>query len=160
MNGVMKRIDSIFKKLKNHENEIGLKLEFEVNGKGKEYQFEGENINITIGRDSSNDVVIEHNSVSRNHARLWIKDGAIWVEDLGSKNGTFIRDKKIYGSQRVGNEITVGWVRVKIDMLTHKKDNDTYICDEKYLLVSLITGIILAITGTGIIILALFYSFL
>ncbi len=160
MKGVTKRIDSIFKKLKNHENEFGLKLEFEVNGKRKEYQFGGEDIDITIGRDISNDVVIEHNSVSRNHARLRVKDGTIWVEDLGSKNGTYIREKKIEAPHRVTNEITVGWVMVKIDMLRHKKDSDAHIPDEKYLILSLITGVIFATAGAGIIILALFYSFL
>ncbi len=44
---------------------------------------------LTLGRASSNDVRIEHPSVSRSHLQLTI-DGGVYVEDLGSSNGTFL----------------------------------------------------------------------
>lgn len=45
---------------------------------------------ITIGRASSNDLVLEDTSLSRNHARLLWRDGEAFLEDLGSRNGTLV----------------------------------------------------------------------
>lgn len=44
---------------------------------------------LTIGRDSTCEVVVPDRQVSRFHARLSIRDDGILLEDLGSKNGTF-----------------------------------------------------------------------
>jgi len=47
---------------------------------------------VIIGRSSESDLLIEHRSVSRRHARLF-RDGTEWkVVDLGSRNGTRIND--------------------------------------------------------------------
>jgi len=41
---------------------------------------------------------LDQNSVvSRNHAVIFIKEGNYWINDLGSKNGTFINDQEIIG---------------------------------------------------------------
>ena len=51
---------------------------------------------IKIGRDNSNDIVINEPRVSRNHAIITILDnGSYEVKDLGSSNGTFINGKRI-----------------------------------------------------------------
>jgi two-component system response regulator AtoC len=47
---------------------------------------------VTLGRDQSNDVRIDHPSVSRRHATLHMDRGIV-VEDLGGANGTFVRDR-------------------------------------------------------------------
>jgi DNA-binding winged helix-turn-helix (wHTH) protein len=47
----------------------------------------GENI---LGRDHDAVVWIEGKSVSRQHARIVISNGTATIEDLGSKNGTFV----------------------------------------------------------------------
>lgn len=45
-----------------------------------------------VGRDQTNDIVIEHGSVSRHHCELRIQDdGAVLVVDLDSMNGTAVR---------------------------------------------------------------------
>ncbi|GAB3357851.1 FHA domain-containing protein [Lysobacter tyrosinilyticus] len=45
---------------------------------------------LRIGRDPGCDLVIEHASVSRNHAELY-REGERWrLRDLGSKNGSFV----------------------------------------------------------------------
>ncbi|MBL8662368.1 MAG: FHA domain-containing protein [Candidatus Odyssella sp.] len=45
-----------------------------------------------VGRDQTNDIVIEHGSVSRHHCELRLQDdGAILVVDLNSMNGTAVR---------------------------------------------------------------------
>jgi two-component system response regulator AtoC len=53
---------------------------------------------VTIGRAETNDVRIDDPSVSREHAILHVEDG-LWIEDLGSANGTHV-DKARIGSKR------------------------------------------------------------
>lgn len=48
-----------------------------------------------IGRDREAVVWIDDESISRRHARISIGDGEATVEDLGSKNGTFVGGKRI-----------------------------------------------------------------
>jgi len=43
---------------------------------------------IVMGRESTCDIVIPDRQVSRHHARVTIKPNGIYLEDLGSKNGT------------------------------------------------------------------------
>jgi DNA-binding winged helix-turn-helix (wHTH) protein len=48
-----------------------------------------------IGRDREAVVWIDDESVSRRHARVSIREGGAWIEDLGSKNGTYVGEQKI-----------------------------------------------------------------
>jgi S1-C subfamily serine protease len=51
---------------------------------------------LVIGRSRSSDVVLTHESVSRQHARIWLdKQGVLWLEDLGSSGGTYVESEKI-----------------------------------------------------------------
>jgi len=52
----------------------------------------GEN---TIGRDPQWEVCIEDATVSRRHARIISSDSGASIEDLGSKNGTTVGEKRI-----------------------------------------------------------------
>ncbi|HIE28885.1 TPA: VWA domain-containing protein [Candidatus Poribacteria bacterium] len=45
---------------------------------------------ISIGRESGNDLVINHESISRRHAQIKQEHGRYVVYDLGSTNGTFV----------------------------------------------------------------------
>ncbi|HEU5077508.1 MAG TPA: FHA domain-containing protein, partial [Polyangiaceae bacterium] len=64
---------------------------------------------VTIGRDASCDVVIDHTSVSRNHAALVI-GSTIAIEDLGSANGVLVNGAPITGLRRLdtGDTFQVG----------------------------------------------------
>ena len=53
---------------------------------------EGENI---IGRDPASDVWLDVAGVSRRHARIIVGDHDASLEDLGSKNGTMVRDERL-----------------------------------------------------------------
>src|SRR5262249_21635183 len=45
-----------------------------------------------VGRDQTNDIVIEHGSVSRHHCELRLHDdGTVLIVDLNSMNGTAVR---------------------------------------------------------------------
>jgi FHA domain len=60
---------------------------------GREFALaHGENV---LGRDPEAAVCIEHTGVSRRHARIVLTGRRATLEDLGSKNGTFIRDQRI-----------------------------------------------------------------
>jgi DNA-binding winged helix-turn-helix (wHTH) protein len=67
----------------------------------------GENI---IGRDPAAAVVIDSPDVSRNHARLTVWGDEVTLEDLGSKNGTFVGSERIAGPRQVraGDDIVIG----------------------------------------------------
>lgn len=51
----------------------------------------------TIGRDVSNDIVINDAEVSRSHARLTSQAGGYLLEDLASTNGTFVNGQRLIG---------------------------------------------------------------
>lgn len=70
----------------------------------------GENI---VGRDDDVDVRIDEPGVSRRHARIVIADSAVFVEDLGSKNGTTVDAERTDGATRAGDgaEVLFGSVR-------------------------------------------------
>lgn len=60
---------------------------------GKSYQLRDD---MTLGRASSCNVPLEDdNYASNRHARVVIRDGTVWVEDLGSTNGTLVNDAMI-----------------------------------------------------------------
>ncbi|HEV8551649.1 MAG TPA: GGDEF domain-containing protein, partial [Polyangiaceae bacterium] len=56
-----------------------------------------------IGRDTTNDVVLEDTEVSRRHARVEAR-GISWVlMDVGSTNGTFVNDSELDGCVKLKN---------------------------------------------------------
>lgn len=65
----------------------------------------------SIGRDRDNDIVLDSDSVSRRHARIELREGAFFVVDLDSTNGTFVNDEPepVAASQlRQGDQLKIG----------------------------------------------------
>ena len=50
---------------------------------------------VTIGRTPENDIHLPDPSVSRRHALLYVEDGKAVLEDLGSRNGTFLNEIRV-----------------------------------------------------------------
>lgn len=63
-----------------------------------------------LGRDLANDIAISDPEVSRRHARFMIREGSVFVEDLGSTNGTFLNGERISSplQLRSGDVLTLG----------------------------------------------------
>jgi pSer/pThr/pTyr-binding forkhead associated (FHA) protein len=74
---------------------------------------------VTLGRDSSCDVRIPVAAVSRTHCRIEIEDSEVFVEDLGSRNGTYRNEDRISEREPLlpGDRLAVGPVvfTVQID---------------------------------------------
>ena len=65
-----------------------------------------------LGRDRTAVAWIDDPSISRLHARIEVGDVDVTIEDLGSKNGTFVAGRRIEGPQALhdGDEVTLGRV--------------------------------------------------
>lgn len=50
---------------------------------------------IVLGRSQQCDLLIEDEWVSRRHCQVWTENQRIWVQDLGSTNGTYIDGQQI-----------------------------------------------------------------
>ena len=66
---------------------------------GAAFTLEGDQID--IGRDSTNEIVINDAEISRRHARLTFQGGKYVLEDLGSTNGTFVNGQRLAGTARL-----------------------------------------------------------
>jgi len=56
-----------------------------------------------IGRSSKADLTIPDRSMSRMHARIFLNEGAWYVEDLGSRNGTLLGGRQVESPAQVGH---------------------------------------------------------
>lgn len=65
---------------------------------------------LTVGRAAGCQVTLDDTYASQLHARVFARDGQLFVEDLGSTNGTFLNRKKVQGPQamRRGDRLQVG----------------------------------------------------
>lgn len=65
----------------------------------------------SIGRSSASDIVLKNDDyASGSHAQLTRHGGLLYVEDLGSTNGTFVNGRKTVGATplRHGDSVRVG----------------------------------------------------
>ncbi len=78
------------------------------------------NRDLIIGRRHDCDVQITEETVSRQHARLSIKEGAVWLTDLGSSNGTFLMGERLSAqvpkSVPLGQDFSIGNTVFRVTM--------------------------------------------
>ena len=70
----------------------------------KAYDIELSKDSFTIGRSSANDLTFNNLSLSRHHARLVKRDEKYFLEDAGSRNGTFLNGIRIRQASPLKNE--------------------------------------------------------
>ncbi len=72
---------------------------------------------VSLGRAHTNDLCYpEDASLSRQHLKLSVRDGNVWVEDLGSKNGTLLNGVRLTAAQqmRPGDRLVVGHLEINL----------------------------------------------
>lgn len=89
---------------------------------------------LSIGRDASNNVVLNDKMVSRKHAQLLIGvDGRVLIKDLGSSNGTFVNGNKI--SEQVlnaGDVVKCGTTFLNWSLAINENGNNSYAPNQKH----------------------------
>ena len=83
-----------------------------------------------IGRDPDADVRLDSSTVSRRHARILIDADRTMLEDFGSKNGTFIRERKVTStpvSLADGDEIRIGSLLLTYHVRGASMSTDTFV---------------------------------
>jgi DNA-binding winged helix-turn-helix (wHTH) protein len=85
---------------------------------------EGENV---LGREGGAASWFDSTSVSRRHARIVVTDGKALLEDLASKNGTFLGDVRVSAPVPLedGAEIRLGSLRVTFRWTLAQQSTDT-----------------------------------
>lgn len=87
---------------------------------------EGEKVNevtvkqdtYVLGRHDTCDIVLEDKTISRKHARLEIREDEAFIEDLGSRNGTYLNGQKMARRQVTsGDIIVIGKFSVRLEGL-------------------------------------------
>ena len=90
---------------------------------------------LTIGRNESNDIVIDNLAVSANHARIESVSASFIIKDLQSTNGTFVNEKLVSAHGLRNNDViligkhTLLFDRSDLDQQTTRDDNEDL--DEK-----------------------------
>ena len=65
---------------------------------------------MVIGRSPECELLVDDTYASQQHARLFGKNGAWYVEDLGSTNGTYVNDQKLAAPAMIqpGDRVRIG----------------------------------------------------
>ncbi len=65
---------------------------------------------LTIGRAAGCQITLEDSYVSQLHARVFVREGVPYVEDLGSTNGTYLNTRKVSSAipMRQGDQLKIG----------------------------------------------------
>jgi phosphoserine phosphatase RsbU/P len=115
---------------------VGLSLRLEPRD-APAFRQEVEGDAVVLGRSSKADIVLADRFLSRLHARLFLRDGVWFLEDLGSRNTTFLNDRPLDGAApvRPGDVIRLAESRVWIEgpggAVTAAGDGLTGAADEK-----------------------------
>ena len=73
---------------------------------------------VTVGRSTKSDIFLDDITVSRHHAKFVRSAGHLYLEDLGSLNGTYVNRTLLDGRSmlREGDEIQIGKYRATISL--------------------------------------------
>ena len=80
-----------------------------------------------LGRDPDLELFVDAHDVSRRHARITIAGHEATIEDLDSKNGTFVSDQRLDSARRLvdGASIRIGSVRLTLTAIRNSGSTET-----------------------------------
>jgi len=79
---------------------------------GREYEIT--KTEVVIGRTDDNDIVVDHRSVSRHHAKILVQAGRVTLVDMKSANGTLINGEEYAQTDlKRGDLVELGHVRFR-----------------------------------------------
>jgi DNA-binding winged helix-turn-helix (wHTH) protein len=80
-----------------------------------------------LGRDPEGDIFLNHPGISRRHARITVSGDQAVLEDLSSKNGTFVGEQRIHAARVLadGDVVTVGSVKLTFAVVTRPDSTET-----------------------------------
>ncbi len=72
---------------------------------------------VVLGKHADCDVVLSDPRVSRRHARLFEKNGGLYVEDFKSTNGTYVNDESVSGTHPLtpGDRIRLAEYQIQVE---------------------------------------------
>ncbi|WP_437652591.1 sigma 54-interacting transcriptional regulator [Sorangium sp. So ce1182] len=73
---------------------------------------------LVVGRAVPAALCIDDRTLSREHARFVLSSGRVWVDDLDSKNGTFLDGRRVSRAGiSIGDEVVLGTVALRVQAL-------------------------------------------
>lgn len=71
---------------------------------------------LLIGSDSHCDFIWSEPEVSSQNTRIFVKDHIVYIEDMGSRNGTVLGGMRLHGANRLrsGDEVSIGSVCFRV----------------------------------------------
>lgn len=88
-----------------------------IDGSGARSERVFETDSIVVGRSSKLDLTLPDRALSRQHARIYQSEGSWFVEDLGSRNGTFVNQVRLEGPREIlrGDRVSLGSCCLELD---------------------------------------------
>ncbi|HTU80730.1 MAG TPA: FHA domain-containing protein [Candidatus Acidoferrales bacterium] len=94
---------------------VPMRVVLDVLDRGASRSFEGRPP-FELGRDASADLVLRDPEVSRRHARFESRNGIVYVDDLRSRNGTFLNGRRVAEAIEIreGDAVDAGTTRMLV----------------------------------------------
>jgi pSer/pThr/pTyr-binding forkhead associated (FHA) protein len=94
-----------------------IRASLSIEGRSDEFRLPSEAV---IGKSLTSDIRLDHSSVARRHARVFLLDGAYFLEDLGSGGSTYVNRLSVLNGRPVqlhpGDQISIGEVNLRFEM--------------------------------------------
>lgn len=84
-----------------------------------------------LGRADECSIQLHDPRISRQHAEISASDGALWVQDLGSQNGTWVNNSRVSRVRlRLGDLLRVGQFRFQVVVATETQSRSVHMVEE------------------------------
>ena len=89
------------------------------------HEFFLENGDNVIGRDPAAQIRVDHPSVSRSHAKIVLRAGQATLEDLDSRNGTFVNGRRLDAPTELGHGAVIGLGPITLTFVSRSASRST-----------------------------------